>query len=51
MVVLPYHHPLELAKGLGTLDVLSRGPVILGVGVGSLEPEFELLSHAFEGPW
>jgi probable F420-dependent oxidoreductase len=49
MVVLPYHHPLELVKRLGTLDVLSNGRVVLGVGVGSLQPEFEVLGHAFEG--
>ena len=49
MVVLPYHHPLELLKRLGTLDVLSGGRVIAGVGVGSLQPEFEVLGHPFEG--
>jgi len=49
MAVLPYHHPLELVKRLGTLDVLSGGRVIAGVGVGSLQPEFEVLGHAFAG--
>jgi probable F420-dependent oxidoreductase len=49
MAVLPYHHPLELVKRLGTLDVLSDGRVIAGVGVGSLQPEFEVLGHAFDG--
>jgi probable F420-dependent oxidoreductase len=49
MVVLPYHHPLELLKRLGTLDLLSHGRVLVGVGVGSLEPEFEVLGHEFEG--
>lgn len=49
MAVLPYHHPLELVKRLGTLDVLSRGRVICGVGVGSLQPEFEVLGHRFDG--
>jgi probable F420-dependent oxidoreductase len=49
MVVLPYHHPLELLKRVGTLDVLSHGRVLLGVGVGSLEPEFEVLGHQFDG--
>jgi probable F420-dependent oxidoreductase len=48
MAVLPYHHPLELVKRLGTLDVLSKGRVIAGVGVGSLQPEFEVLGHAFD---
>jgi probable F420-dependent oxidoreductase len=49
MAVLPYHHPLELVKRLGTLDLLSGGRVIAGVGVGSLKPEFEVLGHAFDG--
>jgi probable F420-dependent oxidoreductase len=47
MVVLPYHHPLEIVKHYGTLDVLSRGRLILGVGVGSLVEEFELLGKEF----
>ncbi len=49
MTVLPYHHPLELVKRLGTLDLLSAGRVIAGVGVGSLQPEFEVLGHTFDG--
>jgi probable F420-dependent oxidoreductase len=48
MMVLPYHHPLEIIKRLGTLDLVSRGRVILGVGVGSLEEEFRVLGHEFE---
>jgi len=47
VVVLPYHHPLTLAKRFGTLDRLSGGRVILGVGVGSLEAEFDLLGVDF----
>jgi probable F420-dependent oxidoreductase len=49
MVVLPYHHPLEVVKRYGTLDRLSGGRLILGVGVGSLRDEFELLGKSFEG--
>jgi probable F420-dependent oxidoreductase len=49
VVVLPYHHPLTLAKRFGTLDRLSGGRAILGVGVGSLEPEFDLLGIDFAG--
>ena len=47
VLVLGYHHPLEIVKGYGTLDLMSRGRVILGVGVGSLEAEFELLGKPF----
>jgi probable F420-dependent oxidoreductase len=49
VVVLGYHHPLEVVKRYGTLDVASGGRVILGVGVGSLEREFELLGAPFAG--
>jgi probable F420-dependent oxidoreductase len=49
VLVLPYHHPLAVAKTYGTLDRLSGGRVILGVGVGSLREEFALLGVDFEG--
>jgi probable F420-dependent oxidoreductase len=49
VVVVPYHHPLSIAKRYGTLDRLSGGRVILGVGVGSLEEEFRLLGIDFAG--
>ncbi|ODR24215.1 TIGR03619 family F420-dependent LLM class oxidoreductase [Mycolicibacterium porcinum] len=48
VVVLPYHHPVALVKSYGTLDRLSGGRVVLGVGVGSLTEEFELLGAPFE---
>lgn len=49
MVVLPYHHPLEVVKHYGTLDRLSKGRVILGVGVGSLQEEFAMLGRELTG--
>lgn len=48
VLVLGYHHPLEIAKRYGTLDKISAGRVILGVGVGSLPEEFDLLAVPFE---
>lgn len=48
-LVLGYHHPLEIVKRYGTLDAASRGRVILGLGVGTLEEEFEMLGRTFEG--
>jgi probable F420-dependent oxidoreductase len=47
VVVLGYHHPLAIAKRYGTLDQVSGGRLILGLGVGSLEEEFELLGAPF----
>lgn len=47
VLVLGYHHPLEIAKRYGTLDQVSGGRVILGLGVGSLEQEFDLLGAPF----
>jgi probable F420-dependent oxidoreductase len=49
VLVLGYHHPLEIAKRYGTLDAVSRGRLILGLGVGSLEEEFDLLGASFAG--
>jgi probable F420-dependent oxidoreductase len=43
VLVLGYHHPLEVLKRYGTLDRASGGRVVLGVGVGTLRPEFEHL--------
>ncbi|OBB83759.1 LLM class F420-dependent oxidoreductase [Mycobacterium sp. 852002-30065_SCH5024008] len=48
VLVLGYHHPLEIAKRYGTLDKVSSGRLILGVGVGSLKEEFELIGAPFD---
>ncbi len=48
VLVLGYHHPLEIAKRYGTLDQVSGGRLILGVGVGSLKDEFDLLGEPFD---
>ncbi|MGH8059815.1 MAG: TIGR03619 family F420-dependent LLM class oxidoreductase [Candidatus Entotheonellia bacterium] len=47
VLVLPYHHPMRLAKAAATLDVLSGGRVILGVGVGGVEQEFDALGTSY----
>ncbi|MGN0063453.1 MAG: LLM class F420-dependent oxidoreductase [Nocardioides sp.] len=49
VLVLGYHHPLEIAKRYGTLDTVSGGRLVLGLGVGSLEEEFDLLGATFAG--
>ena len=43
VLVLPYHNPVELAKYAATLDQMSGGRVILGVGVGAMTEEFNAL--------
>ncbi len=48
VLVLSYHHPLEVAKRFGTLDRICGGRLNLGVGVGYLKPEFELLGAEFD---
>ncbi len=47
VLVLGYHHPLELAKRYGTLDRIAKGRLVLGLGVGTLEREFALLEAPF----
>lgn len=47
VLVLGYHHPLAIAKRYGTLDRLSNGRLVLGVGVGTLAEEFALLGAEF----
>jgi probable F420-dependent oxidoreductase len=48
VLVLGYHHPLEIAKRYGTLDRVSGGRLVLGVGVGSLREEFDLVEAPFD---
>src|SRR5258706_10266153 len=47
ILILPQRHPLYVAKEGATLDVLSHGRVILGIGVGWLEEEFQALGIPF----
>jgi probable F420-dependent oxidoreductase len=48
VLVLPYRHPLVVAKQYGTLAHLSGGRVILGVGSGHLKPEFAVLGADYD---
>ncbi|MDX6646942.1 MAG: hypothetical protein QOK40_2669 [Miltoncostaeaceae bacterium] len=47
VLVAPYRHPVVLAKALASLDSLSNGRVICGIGSGWLEREFEALGAPF----
>jgi probable F420-dependent oxidoreductase len=43
VTVLPFRHPAVLAKQAATLDHLSHGRLVLGVGIGAYREEFESL--------
>jgi len=47
VMILPQRHPLYVAKEVATLDVLSSGRVILGIGSGWLKEEFDSLGLDF----
>ena len=48
MLILPEHHPVELAKRLATIDTLSQGRLLLGIGVGWMREEAEAVGTRFE---
>jgi probable F420-dependent oxidoreductase len=48
VVVAPYRHPLLSAKLIATLDALSGGRVIVGVGTGWMPEEFAAVGASFE---
>jgi probable F420-dependent oxidoreductase len=52
IIILPQRNPLVLAKELASVDVLSRGRLIFGLGIGYLKPEFDALGIPFadKGP-
>lgn len=43
VIVLPQRQPVLLAKQLSTIDTLSKGRLIVGIGVGYVEPELKAL--------
>ena len=47
VLVLPYHNPVRLAKAAATLDVLSGGRLIMGVGVGLIEKEIRAMGSPY----
>ena len=47
VLVLPYHNPVRLAKVAATLDVLSGGRLVMGVGVGLIEKEIRAMGSPY----
>ena len=47
VLIVPYRDPVFTAKFLSTVDYLSSGRLVVGVGAGWLEPEFDALSVPF----
>lgn len=47
-VITPHRHPLKVAQLFGTLDYLSGGRVILGIGAGWDKREFEAVGFPFD---
>ena len=48
VMVLPYKHPVMMAKTALSIDVLSQGRLILGVGIGANRPEFDSLDLVYK---
>jgi len=48
VLVLPYYNPVILAKAFATMDFLSGGRIILGIGVGHVERESTVLNVPYE---
>ncbi len=48
VIILPYRNPVTLAKMISTLDMLSEGRIILGIGTGWLKEEFDALGISYE---
>ena len=48
VVILPMHPAVEIAKQVATLDVVSEGRVVLGVGVGGRDEDYRAMEATFE---
>jgi probable F420-dependent oxidoreductase len=48
IIILPQRNPVVLAKELASVDVLSGGRLIFGIGAGYLRPEFDAIGASFE---
>jgi alkanesulfonate monooxygenase SsuD/methylene tetrahydromethanopterin reductase-like flavin-dependent oxidoreductase (luciferase family) len=47
IVVVPLRHPITLAQSFATLDILNGGKLVIGVGEGSTQSDFDALGIPF----
>jgi len=48
VLVGPLHHPVALAEDLATLDVITRGKLVVGIGTGYLPDEYDVFGKPFK---
>ena len=48
IIILPQRNPAVLAKEMASVDVVSGGRLIFGIGIGYLKPEFDALGIPFD---
>jgi alkanesulfonate monooxygenase SsuD/methylene tetrahydromethanopterin reductase-like flavin-dependent oxidoreductase (luciferase family) len=48
VLVGPVQHPVQLAEDLATLDVITRGKLVVGIGTGYLPHEYEVFDKPFK---
>ena len=47
-MLAPLYHPVVLAEELATLDIVSGGRLVVGLGTGYMPEEFEALGVPFD---
>lgn len=48
VLIGPLHHPVQLAEDLATLDVITKGKLVVGIGTGYLEHEYEVFDRPYK---
>ena len=48
ILILPQHNPVIVAKQIATLDAMSNGRILLGIGVGWMREEFDVIGASFD---
>ena len=48
ILILPQHNPVVVAKQIATLDLMSGGHILLGIGVGWMREEFDVIGASFD---